>query len=423
MAASEPPAPGDISSADELFLTGQYLEQHRHATRSPEPYWQEALRRDPDDSRAHIALARQLTARGLFAEAERHLRSAVARLTARVPNPADGEPHYRLGIVLTNLGHTVEAIERLGKSQWNSPWRVPAGFALARLHAEAGRYDLSERALDDVLSIDSQHSQARALLVLVLRAVGRAEEGSKILSALLTDDPLDQWARDIAGQPMTSDAPTLLDVALEYATTGFRGEALRVLNDAVTASDQRPICQVQIAPLAHYHAAVLHARAGRPGDAATARASARCADAAHCLPSRLADVIALETAGQEDTTAALLLGSWYYDKRRYEDAIRAWTTAAETGDPHRRAAAHRNLGIAAHNWSRDSAAAIELFERARAAVPGDAKILFEYDQLTARAGDTDRLPLLEANRALVAERDDLTAEFAQLLVSAGRPLL
>src|SRR5579872_1230322 len=33
--ATEPPAPRDISSADELFITGVHLEQYRHATRSP----------------------------------------------------------------------------------------------------------------------------------------------------------------------------------------------------------------------------------------------------------------------------------------------------------------------------------------------------------------------------------------------------
>ncbi len=52
-AATEPLAPREISSADELYLTGAHLEQYRHATRSPEPYWREALRRDPGDARCN----------------------------------------------------------------------------------------------------------------------------------------------------------------------------------------------------------------------------------------------------------------------------------------------------------------------------------------------------------------------------------
>ena len=46
--ATEPPAPADISSNDELYITGLHLDQYRHATRSPALYWREALRRDID---------------------------------------------------------------------------------------------------------------------------------------------------------------------------------------------------------------------------------------------------------------------------------------------------------------------------------------------------------------------------------------
>ncbi|HWF19024.1 MAG TPA: DUF5107 domain-containing protein, partial [Verrucomicrobiae bacterium] len=45
--ATEPPLPKDIATADELLITGLHLDQYRHATRCPTPYWLEALRRDP----------------------------------------------------------------------------------------------------------------------------------------------------------------------------------------------------------------------------------------------------------------------------------------------------------------------------------------------------------------------------------------
>ncbi len=48
--AVAPPAPQDVATTEELDLIGDYLDQYRHATRSPEPYWQEALRRDPGTS-------------------------------------------------------------------------------------------------------------------------------------------------------------------------------------------------------------------------------------------------------------------------------------------------------------------------------------------------------------------------------------
>jgi tetratricopeptide (TPR) repeat protein len=423
VAATEPPQPADIDSTDELYLTGQYLEQYRHATRHPEPYWLEALRRDPGDSRSHVALARSRTRAGEFDEAEQHLRSAIARLTTRVPNPADGEAHYRLGIVLARLGRTQEAIEALGKSQWNSAWRVPAGFALGRLHAAAGRLDESERVLREVHAIDAQHSQASALLAAVLRARGSAKdvaEAAQIVDAILAADRLDQWARDLAGLQLTADAPTLLDVALEYAAAGFDDDALRLLEKTVEAARATALGQVQVAPLALYHAAALHDRAGRPAEAAAARAQAGAADLTNSLPSRLDDIAALEAAGSDDVAAALLLGSWYYDKGRSADAVDAWTGAAGSTDPLSATIAHRNLGIAQYNWSRDRSAALRHFEAARSLAPDDAKILFEYDQLLARTGRVDRLPLLEANLHLVGQRDDLTVEYVRLLVSAGR---
>ena len=54
--AREPAAPAEVGSVEELYLTGRHLEQYRHATRSPEPYWSEALPRDPGHAPTHTAL-------------------------------------------------------------------------------------------------------------------------------------------------------------------------------------------------------------------------------------------------------------------------------------------------------------------------------------------------------------------------------
>ncbi|HXK62713.1 MAG TPA: DUF5107 domain-containing protein, partial [Acidobacteriota bacterium] len=62
--ATEPPPPAEIASADQLYLTGLHLHQYRHATRSPELYWKEALRRDPLDALSNNALGATLLRRG-----------------------------------------------------------------------------------------------------------------------------------------------------------------------------------------------------------------------------------------------------------------------------------------------------------------------------------------------------------------------
>ncbi|MEC5186051.1 tetratricopeptide (TPR) repeat protein [Cryobacterium sp. MP_3.1] len=424
--ATEPADPASIASIDELFYTGQYLDQYRHATRVPEPYWEEALRRDPGDVRCNMALAARRERAGRHTDAEAHLRTAIDRLLARVPNPADGEAHYRLGITLVHQGRDAEAKDYLAKATWNDAWRVPAGHALARLHARAGDHATSRDALLELLRHNPEHLQANALLALTLRGSGAIADADRVLAQQLARDPLDQWTRHLAGLELSTDAPTLLDVALEYAETGHTDTALELLTAAATASTDTALGQVQVAPLAHYHRARLLDAAGRTDDAASARQDARAADARHCLPSRLADVAALEAALRADGTdarAAVLLGSWYYDKKRYTDAITVWqSAAAHAPDAQAAALVHRNLGIAAYNVQRDPAAALEHFQSAVGHAPQDAKLLYEYDQLLARTGATpaERLDRLEAHRQLAGRRDDLTVVHAGLLTAVGR---
>ena len=424
--ATAPPPPADIVSADELYLTGEYLAQYRHATRAPEPYWREALRRDPGDARSNTALARRLRDEGRFAEAETHLRRAVERLTARVPNVADGEAHYRLGVVLVDTGRSEEALDALAKSAWDAAWRVPAGYLIGRIHAAAARYRAAADALDEVLALDTRHSQAIALRARVARELGGHELADRLLTGLLERDPLDQWARHLAGLDLSADAPTLLDVAIEFVRAGFDRDALAVLDLAAEATARTAPGQVQVAPLVAYHRADILARSGDVAGAAAARADARRADARYALASRLEDVAALEAAIQADPTDAVagsLLGSWLYDRRRYDEAIAAWRhAAAEASAPLTRAVVQRNLGVAAYNVLRDSGEAARHYASARAAAPADAKLLFEADQLAARIGvpESARLAELESDRALVSERDDLTVVLANLLTNAGR---
>src|SRR5690606_17588721 len=121
-----------IASLDELYLTGLHLDQYRHATRSPAPYWCEALRRDPGDARCNNALGRWHLHRGEWAEAEACFRRAIERLTLRNANPYDGEPHYDLGQTLRHLGRDAEAYAAFHKAVWNQAWQsaglVPDGF-------------------------------------------------------------------------------------------------------------------------------------------------------------------------------------------------------------------------------------------------------------------------------------------------------
>ena len=466
--ATEPPAPADIAGQEELYLTGQWLQQFRHATRMPEPYWLEALRRDPDDARCNVALAGRLSWAARFDEAEVLLRRAVARLTARVPSPADGEAHYRLGLLLAQTERDDEAREPLAKAAWTAAWTAPALLALARIHARAAQDRDAIRCLEVALRHDADNLQARDLLALVLRRVGRDDEADALLAETLALDPLDQWARDLARREPTTDAPTLLDVALEYAEAGAFDDALRVFDATALAAEQTALGQVQVGPLAHYHRAAILDALGRVDEAMAAHDAALATDPLHAAALRIADVKVLEAARRrrpDDALAALLLGDWYYDRRRPTDAIEAWSTALDAvvagqqraagrlgaagqqGAPGQQgaagqhgaagqegaagqhgaagrlgAAAARNLGIAAYNALHDAPLARARYEVALSFDPRSAKLLYEQDQLAARVGESqpDRLARLGSLATLVAERDDLTIVYAGLLTAADR---
>ncbi|MWV57787.1 DUF5107 domain-containing protein [Rathayibacter sp. VKM Ac-2754] len=418
--AVAPPPPAEVGTVEELFLIGQYLEQYRHATRSPETYWEEALRRDPSDVRSNVALAARRHGAARYEEALAHLRGALARQLAWAPNPADGEALYRLGLTLARVGRATEAAEAFAKSAWNSAWVAPASLALARLSDPAH----AEELLRTVLRHDVENLQARDLLVLALRALGRTADAERLLAETLALDPLDQWARHLAGETLTTDAPTLLDVALEYASAGWDDEALEVL--ALAESATTALGQVNVGPLIGYHRASLLARRGQASAAREARARAARSDATHCLPSRLDDIAVLEEAVRLDPHDGLawsLLGSWRYDRGRGAEAIGAWRSALDGDlDDSLAALVERNLGVAAYNVLHDPDLAARYYASARRRLPDDARLLFEADQLAERRGESaaSRLATLEARPALVEERDDLSVVSARLLTAVGR---
>ncbi len=421
--ASEPSRPEDIDSADELFYTGQYLEQYRHATRRPEPYWQAILDRDPSDVRANLAMGAVRERAHHRAAAESHFRVALGRLLGRVPNPADGEAHYRLGINLTLQGRDREAISFLKKATWHSAWAGAASLALGRLHSRSQSWAEAAQSLRDVIALDPSHLQATALLAVVLRHSGESDEAERLLRAQFDRDPLDQWTRDLLGFRLTADAPTLLDVAIEYEGGGFHEDALRLLDHTVEAAEATPRGQVNVGPLARYHRALVTSRQG--ADPSASLQSARRSNALHCLPSRREDIDALQFALRthaDDPVAASLLASWNFSQGNHERAIALWSLSLESpSDPIFAAITHRNLGIATYNIRRHSAAAREHFEEARRLAPEDSKLLNELDQLMARTGVSaaERYSLLDAHPDLVAERDDLTIAWVTLLVTAG----
>lgn len=426
--ATEPPAPAEIGSVDELYVTGLHLEQYRHATRSPEPYWAEALRRDPGDARCAAALAARRARAGRLDEAERLLRTATARLTVRNPNPRDGEAHYRLGVVLARQGRTAEAREALGTASWDQAWRDAAAVATARLDLAEGRDGEAAEGLDALLRRSPEHVQGRNLAAITARRVGDADRARDLVRGTLAVDPLDAWARDLGARlgladlpaGPTSDPTIALDVALEHASAGEVEDAVELLEDVATRPSPRGQRDVRV--LALLHRADLELARGDRAAAADALERARRAPRGWAFPAATDDdaLARLRRAWPQDPLVAGLAGHRLYAAGRREDAVGAWEVAAagDGTDP----VVLRNLGVAAYNVRGHAAAAAGWYARARDLAPDDARLLYEADQLEARRGTAPerRLATLLDRPDLVGARDDLSVQLAELLTALGR---
>jgi tetratricopeptide (TPR) repeat protein len=412
--ATEPPLPKDVHSMDELFLIGVHLEQYRHPTRNPEVYWQEALSRDPDDSRCNHMLGRWHLRRGEFEQAERYLRAAIARLTMRNPNPYDGEPHYNLGLTLRYQDRVAEAYDAFYKSTWNAAWRGPGYHRLAEIDCVRGEWLKALDHLDCSLVADADNLSARNLKAVVLERLGRKEEAQRLLQETRALDPLDLFSRFLIDHEVPTNPQMQLDLGFDLMRSGLLGEALDVFE---TPGD------VPSAMVTYARADVLR-QMGRGFESIEAYRQASQENSDYIFPNRLEELRVLEKALEidaQDARAAYALGNLLYDRRRHREAIVRWEQSV-SAEPEF-SIAWRNLGIAYFNVLSDSRKALNAFERARTCAPTDARLLYEQDQLRKRTGFAleERLELLRENRPLVDSRDDLSVEFASLLNSLGRP--
>ena len=418
--AAKPPE--EILSNEELFLNGLHLEQYRHATFAPEPYYEEALRRDPGDSRCNNALGLLLYRRGKFAEAEPYFRRAIERLTLRNPNPYDGEPFYNLGLSLKMQGRYDEAFAAFYKATWNAAWQDAAFFKLARLASRGGRFEEGLELVERALGGNGRFHKARHLKISLLRYLRKHDDALATTNESLSKDKMEYgalWEQHLltnnsAFEQITHlNSDTVIELALDYAHAGLFNDAVVLLNQAL-----------HVTPMVKYTLGWVYTLAGEEGKALSVFRDAATVLPDYCFPNRLEDVLSLSTAmkmNPSDARAPYYLGNFWYAHRRYEEAIAAWEQSRILDDQF--PTVHRNLGLAYTNKLGDPQRALGSLETAFSLNPKDARVLFELDQLYKKLNHSSevRLAFLEQHETLVEQRDDLTIERITLLNLLHRP--
>ena len=405
--------PEEVKTCEQLFLTGQHIEQYRHATYVATDYYEEALRRDPNDVRCLNAMGLWFIRRARFDKAEPYLRKAVSLITKRNPNPYDSEPIYNLALCLKYQGHKSEAYSLFWKATWSKAQADAAYFEAAKISVADGRLDDALDELNRALVFGGHNQKALALKATVLRKMGRKDEalsvcqeafktdlfnyGCRYEQYLMTADQtlLETMCEMMHGMPNNYD-----ELALDYLAAGCKEEAMSIWQLAV---DRKAT-----SPMTYYYM-------GRYAEAETA-------DSRYCFPNSLDAAIALRRAISENPSGAkapYYLGCLYYDKRQYDVAVKAWEQSAQLDGQF--PTVWRNLALAYFNKHHDTDKALECMERAFRLDESDARILMELDQLYKRMGrpHKERLALLEKHSDLIAQRDDLLLEQITLLNLLG----
>ena len=188
-------APRDIQTNEELLLTAQHIEQYRHATFLPDPYYIEGLKRDDGDARINNAYGLLLLRRGAFKQAESHFRTAIKRLTALNPNPYNSEPYYNLGLSLFYQTRYDDAYDAFFKATWSNEQQEMAFYYLAALAARKRNWQTALDFCEKSLVKNSRNVKARALKAALLHELGRADAARAWIAENLAVDSFDYVSR------------------------------------------------------------------------------------------------------------------------------------------------------------------------------------------------------------------------------------
>ncbi len=414
-----PPArlPDEILTNEELYLTGLHLEQYRHATFQPDPYYLEALKRDPGDIRANNAYGTLLLRHGKFSEAEKYFRAAIARMTGRNPNPSDSEAYLNLGLALRWQGLDDAAYDAFFKAVWTAGQQETGYYHIACFDCRRGEYELALEHIERSLVRNYHNLKARALKGLILDALGRSAEAERWYGENLKLDAFDYVSRiesgDIKGalRLMNGRASSFIECAIDYAEAGFYAKAVFILE-----------CCPDPAPMVWYHLARYAALNGEGEYAELALDNAANADPLYCFPNKPEDIPALQFAikhNEKDAKAPYYLGCLWYDKRQYDDAVSCWEKSAKMDG--RFPTVWRNLSLAYFNKRNEPEKARSFMERAYMLDETDARVLLELYQLYGKLNYSieDRFAFLDAHKETAFKRDDLYTEYCALLNDQG----
>jgi tetratricopeptide (TPR) repeat protein len=426
----EPPRQWGLTedmTEDELFHCGEWLDRFRRTEEALRCY-EEALRRDPADSRVNTEM-------GFLALKEARWQDALRSFDTALERDADS-PRLHFGRALASLGldRFDEAHDRFLRASSGARLFASAQLNLARLELRRGDPGAAFERAAQAEARNGTFADIPALMAAAHRRLGQSELVLATAERALAADPMhfmggyektralqtlgrpaEDWARTWHSV-MRGSVQNFITLAEAYAEAGLFEDAEAVLAELPT--DQAS----GAGPMVHYLRGWLRHSLGDDAGAAAHFERGAQSPLAHVNPHRVLEKKALEAAvaaQPTDANAHHLLGNLLYGLGRGEEGLQHWREALERNEG--LPLTWRNVAYAETQLNGDDGAALEAYDRAFALDTTDARVLLERDQTAERLGEPagERRALLDRHRETVERRDDLTMRWTDLLLADG----
>lgn len=455
--ADRPGKPEEYKTVEELLLAGQRLEEFHNARVSPLPYYEEALKRDPENSRTNVNLGIYYARQAQWEKAEGYLQAAYQRLTGLhyMPdvaktgaiyqtNPKDGEMLYYLGVVSEALGKETEAESFYWKSVWYPGFQSAAYSALAQIYWRQGKEKKALEAIESSLDLSGKSTVCKFYKAYFLSETGKVDAARELLGSNVGFDSVD-WLSRIELARLNNDKAALgdaishmgiplqevIEATTYYNRVGAYSEAVELLDYVIancpeyasTPMQKEAVEPFTKSPLLNYMAGWYTHKSGNEAKALEYYRKAAAMSSDYCFPSRfeekamLEDVIALNPS---DYKAYYYLGNLLYFYEQKDQAIELWKKSVDVYPQF--GLAYRNLGFAADKYLGDQAGAADWYRKAIAADNIDPKYFQELDVLeeALKVPSAQRLARMDKNRSTIFKSDDATSRLVYLYVENGK---
>lgn len=437
--ARPPKRPESIQTVEELYLAGMRLEQFYNPSLDPMPYYQEALKMDPDNYRINIAVGINYLKRGLLDEAEEIFQIAVDRITSNHTKPRDGEGYYYLGLTQKYQGKLKEAYTNLYQATWSYAFHSAAYYLLAEIECNWGNYNEAIEHLERSISTNSENTKALNLMTVALRKLKKTEAAISLNEQVRKKFPLNFWSihesillGEIPDNKKSSfstagDLKALmgdyvenyLELSLDYGNCGLWEEASGVLKLILASEEDAGVGY----PMIFYYLAWHSFNQNQPEDVARYLKLAGEMPIDYCFPFRIESKSVLEFAienNPKDANAYYFMGNLLFEWEPTKARI-AWEKATDMRNDN--PIAFRNLGLAYHKEGGQSEKALKAYAQAVELKGSDQRLLYEQDLIMAenRVDPYTRLKILQDHHEAISSNNvsDALSREVMLLVQVG----